>query len=215
MRPRTLFARIGLILAAIATPLACSAQDGPLKYREGTHYVQVRNPEAPTTSEGKVQVAEVFWYGCSHCYRFDPTVEHWLEDLPEHIEFVRIPTALGRPQNLMHSRAYYTAEVLGVLPDVHDKIFKAIHVQKKSLLTEAQIAEVFADAGVDKDKFSQTFNSFGVDSRVKRAEALVRQWGIPSVPTVVVDGTWQTNGRYAGSNKDALDVAEFLAAKAQ
>ena len=216
MRPTQLIARLAVIATAIATPLACSAQDGPLKYQEGTHYLKVNNAEKPNTDAGKVQVAEVFSYSCGHCFRFDPTVEKWkADDMADNIEFVRVPTALGNPQNLMHSRAYYTAEILDVLPQVHEAIFKAIHVNKKSLYTEGQIAELFADAGIDKETFTQTFNSFGVDSRVKRAEATARQWGVRSVPTVVVDGTYWVNGRTAGSNSKALEVANFLAARAK
>ena len=216
MRPTKLFARLAVIAAAIATPLACSAQEGPLKYQEGTHYLKVSQPEKPNTKAGKVQVAEVFSYSCGHCFRFDPTVDKWKADeMADNVEFVRVPTALGRPQNLMHSRAYYTAEILDVLPQVHPAIFKAIHVDKKSLYDEDQIAELFEDAGVDADTFKQTFNSFGVESRVKRAEATVRQWAVRSVPTVVVDGTYWTHGRTAGSNAKALEVANFLAATTQ
>ena len=216
MRPTTLIARLAVIATAIATPLACSAQDGPLKFQEGTHYQKVSQPEKPNTKSGKVQVAEVFSYSCGHCFRFDPTVDKWKADKKaDNVEFIRVPTALGRPQNLMHSRAYYTAEILDVLPQVHPAIFKAIHVDKKSLYDEGQIAELFEEAGIDEDTFKQTFNSFGVESRVKRAEATVRQWAVRSVPTVVVDGTYWTNGRTAGSNAKALDVADFLAARAQ
>lgn len=215
MRPTTLIARLAVIATAIATPLACSAQDGPLKYQEGTHYLKVNQAEKPKTDAGKVQVAEVFSYSCNHCFRFDPAVEKWkADDMADNVEFIRVPTSLGRPQNLMHSRAYYTAEILDVLPQVHAAIFKAIHVDRKSLYEEAQIAKLFADAGIDEDTFKQTFNSFGVESRVKRAEATVRQWAVRSVPTMVVDGTWWINGRTAGSNTEALEVANFLAATA-
>lgn len=202
-----------LLAAAVTVPLACSAQDGPLRYAEGTHYKQVRQSADPKTADGAVQVAEVFWYGCNHCYRFDPIVESWKAELGSNVEFVRIPTSLGRNQALNHSRAYYTAEALDVLDVVHPKMFEAIHRDGKTLYSEDQIAEIFADAGVDADKFSKMFNSFTVESRVKRAEQLVRQYGIPSVPSLVIDGQYWTNGRYAGGFEDMLDVADFLVVK--
>lgn len=202
-----------LIAAAVTAPLACSAQDGPLRYTEGTHYQAVRQAANPETSGDTVQVAEVFWYGCNHCFRFDPIIEQWKADLGSNVEFVRIPTSLGRNQALNHSRAYYTAEALGVLDQVHTKIFEAIHRDGKTLYSEDQIAELFEDAGVDRERFTKMFNSFTVESRVKRAEQLVRQYGIPSVPSLVIDGQYWTNGRFAGGFEEMLDVADFLAVK--
>lgn len=202
-----------LALVAAAVPLACSAQDAPVRFKENVHYKQVRDPQ-DVTVDGKVQVAEVFWYGCSHCYRFDPIVEKWKNENADRIEFVRLPSSLGREQAKAHSRAYYTAEALGVLDQVHLAMFRAIHERGRSLYSVDEIAKVFEDAAdIDRATFEKTFKSFGVESRVQRAEALIRSYGIPSVPTLVVDGTYWTNGRYAGNFQGMTEVADFLVAQ--
>ena len=202
-----------LALASFALlPLACSAQDGPLRYQENQHYKRVNQAES-VSDAGTVQVAEVFWYGCSHCYRFDPIVHRWEADIPADVEFVRIPTSLGRKQALNHSRAYYTAEALDVLDKVHPALFKAIHQDGKSLYSVDQIAEVFEDQGVDRKTFDNTFTSFSVENKVRRAEKLVRQFGVTGVPAIVVDGEYMTSARYAGGFQEMLDVADFLVVK--
>ncbi|WP_348673158.1 thiol:disulfide interchange protein DsbA/DsbL [uncultured Abyssibacter sp.] len=207
------FLASAVALVAIATlPLACSAQDGPLRYHEGQHYKSVPQPEALGDSD-TIQVAEVFWYGCNHCYRFDPMVHDWEADLAGDVEFIRVPTSLGRDQALNHSRAYYTAEALDVLDKVHPAIFKAIHQEGKSLYSKEQIAEVFEDQGVDREKFDATFNSFAVENKVRRAEKLVRQFGVTGVPAIVVNGRYMTSGRYAGGFDDMLKVTDFLITK--
>ena len=211
LKQRLLASAIALV--SIATlPLACSAQDGPLRYHEGQHYKAVPQPESLGDAD-TVQVAEVFWYGCSPCNHFDPVIHKWEQDLPADVEFIRIPTSLGRKQALDHSRAYYTAEALGVLDKVHPALFQAIHKDGKSLYSKDQIAEVFEEQGVDREKFDATFNSFAVENKVRRAEKLVRQFGITGVPALVINGQYTTSGRYAGGFEDMLKVTDFLIVK--
>lgn len=205
--------RLGVMLLALS-PLACSAAE-QVDYKHGEHYYSVRKAQPPVEA-GKIEVAEVFWYGCGHCKNFDPYIERWHKTAPGDVEFKRIPSSLGRPVGLLHSKAYYTAENLGVLDAFHGLFFASIHDRRQPMSTPAAIAGVFERIGIDKDRFESNFHGFAVDNRVRRAETLVRDFGITSVPSVVVDGRWYSNATLAGGNYEKLlKVIDHLVVKAR
>ncbi len=198
-----------LIVACAALPIACSAAE-EAKYRYKEHYQPSRsaisdpNPSQP-------DVFEIFWYGCPHCYHFDPLVETWKGGKADDVNFQRLPFSLGRPQGLLHSRAFYTAESLGILDKMHPILFAAIHEKRNPLASEAAIQKVFVDeGGVMPDVFSETFNSFAVESKVQQAVATIRKLGLNSVPAMSVDLKYWTGGREAGGFQGMLDVVDFL-----
>lgn len=205
--------RLATLLLAL-TPLACSAETAATsKFELGEHYFPVRNTSTPTDAD-KIRVTEVFWYGCPHCYKFDPYVERWKDRKPADVVFTRMPSSLGRPQGLMHSRAFYTAESLGVFDQFHPLFFKLMQEQRMPMDTPAAIGSVFERIGISTPEFDNTFNSFAVDNRVRRAEGQIRDYGITSVPSVVIGGRYWTNATVAGGSYDKmLEVVDEVVAK--
>jgi len=188
--------------AAAATPV-------DWEYEEGTHFRRMTASQGTSSNPDKIEVAEVFWYGCSHCYNFDPIVEEWKASAGNDVSFVRIPV-IWSPTHQEHARLMYTAESLGVLPEAHEAIFASFHQKGNLLAKEEDIVQLFAGLGVEEDKFREAYNSFGVTSAVKRAENLTRRYGIRSVPIVVVNGKYVTEGKGIKSFADMLNVTDEL-----
>lgn len=197
-----------LIVACALLPIACGAAE-EAKYRYKEHYSPARKAIADPNPD-KPDVIEIFWYGCPHCFQFDPLVEKWKANKAQDVSFQRIPSSLGRPVGLLHSRAFYTAEALGILDKMHPRLFEAMHQQRNPLNTEAAIEALFVDAGIMPEVFRQTFNSFAVESKVQQAEQTIRKLGITSVPTMSVDLRYWTGSRQAGGFSGMLDVVDFL-----
>ena len=201
------------VIAAFALlPLACTAaSDDPFKL--DTHYKTVRVPQPPETA-GRISVEEAFWYGCPHCYSFDPYVESWLKKKPPNVDFVRIPATLGHEANLIHSKAYYAAQTMGVGDLTHKPLFKAIHENKQPMNTMKTLVPFLATAGgFSAEEFSGAMDSFIVDGEVRRAENRLRDYGVSSVPMVVVGGRYYTNGTLAGGFDRVFKVVDFLIEK--
>ncbi len=169
-------------------------------------------PAERTADPSRIEVAEFFWYGCHHCFNFEPELEAWTKTLPEDAYFRGIPAMWGSPMDL-HAKAFYTAEVLKVLDKVSPAMFTALNVDRKRLNTEDAIAEVFVQAGVSREDFDRVFNSFGVDSQVRQADSLARSAKITGTPSMMVDGKYLISPRKAGSYPNMLKIADFLIAK--
>jgi thiol:disulfide interchange protein DsbA len=197
---------IGLIIL-LWLPVLASADE----YKEGVNYRRLATP-VPTSTGDKIEVVEVFWYGCPHCYDLEPLIQTWLKHKPDNVEFHHLPAALGRRWEPL-ARAFYTAQILGVLDKIHQPLFDAIHAEGRPLNDEQQIAEFFAEHGVDKETFHKTYNSFDVELQLRRAQHLVQSYGIFGVPAMVVNGKYVTDGNMAGSKDDILKVVNFLIAK--
>ncbi|NOZ55085.1 MAG: thiol:disulfide interchange protein DsbA/DsbL [Gammaproteobacteria bacterium] len=180
-------------------------------YKEKIHYERVL-PVQPTSTDEKVEVVEMFWYGCPHCNNLEPHVERWLKKKPANAEFVRIP-AIFRPDWGLHARAYYTAEILGVLDKTHLAMFEAIHKQKRKLATDKEIQALFAEHGVDEKDFKRVFRSFAVEAKVRRAKDMSQRYGIKGVPALIVNGKYRTSSQLAGGNPNIFRVVNFLVNK--
>jgi len=160
--------------------------------QSGALYQTITPPQPTSADEGMVEVVEVFSYGCSHCFRFDPILERWLKTKPANVKFVRLPAIFSETLG-MYARAYYTAEALGVLDKVHTPLFEAIHLQKRNMNTEAEIAALFAEHGVDQQQFEKAFRSFAVEAKVRRAVELGKRYGVHATPSMVVNGKYITD----------------------
>ena len=165
---------------------------------EGFEYNLVK-PAMETGDKTKVEVVEFFWYGCPHCYSFEPDLKKWLKTKPANVNFVRVP-AIFRQNWVPQARAYYTAEALGILEKTHSLFFKAMHKDRIRLATEKDIAAFFVSNGVTQEAFTQAWNSFVVQSRVKRAITLTRRSGISAVPSMMVNGKYRTSAKEATIN---------------
>ena len=181
-------------------------------YTEGTDYAAVV-PPLPGATDGKVKVVELFWYGCPHCFQFDPHLHEWLKSKPANVEFERIPAIFNNPTWELHAKAYYTADVMGALDKVHDALFEALHVKKLRLNTKESLREFFVARGIDGGEFDATFDSFTVNGLVRNAAMLTKQYGIDGVPTMAVQGKYRVGGRMAGSYSNMIRIVDFLVAK--
>ncbi|MFZ1831087.1 MAG: thiol:disulfide interchange protein DsbA/DsbL [Candidatus Competibacteraceae bacterium] len=192
-----------LILLACVLPMAIHAADSPL-FQEGKDYVRVSTPVPPATP-GKVEVVEMFWYGCPHCYDLEPVTEEWLKRKPENVVFMRVPVAFGATWE-PGARAYYAAEALGVLDKLHPALFDAFHKRRK-LSTEDELAAFFAEHGVDQDAFRKAYKSFQTETQLRRGNQLAQRYGLKGVPAVIV------NGKYDIRSPRMFEVVDFLIAR--
>jgi thiol:disulfide interchange protein DsbA len=183
----------------------------PKDYVAGTDY-DVINPPVRSVDPNTIEVAEFFWYGCSHCYSFEPILEPWKKQLPADVTFRGVP-AVWHEKMELHAKAYYAAEALGVLDKMHTVLFQAMNVDRKQLTSQKEIAALFVANGVSQEDFDKAFNSFGVNSQVKQGIAMAKAAQITGTPALVVNGKYHISGRKAGTQSDMLKVADYLIAK--
>lgn len=176
--------------------------------RAASDFVELSSPQ-PTNDPAKLEVVELFWYGCPHCYQLEPLLGSWVAALPADVEFVRMPAILS-PRWEILARAYYTAELLGVLNETHSALFNAIHVEKQTIEDEAALAAFFAKHGVDEKQFSAAYNSFGVSAKLNRARQMTQKYATRGVPALVINGKYRTSASEAGSHEAMLKVAGRL-----
>jgi thiol:disulfide interchange protein DsbA len=200
-----------LMVFAVLTPMAQAAP--PVELKEGANFKWVREAIAPQ-DRSSVLVEEFFWYGCSHCFAFDPLVQEWKARLPADVRFVRVPTSLGRREGVLHSRAFYAAEALGISERMHQPLFDAIHRDNNPLDTPQALWAIFdRQVGILPEVFQATLNSPAVDDRVRKAEAEARSYGVSGVPTIVVGGKYFTSASMAGSATLFLPTVDALVEK--
>lgn len=182
------------------------------EYLEGVEYAAIATPQ-PVVTGDKVEVREFFMYSCPHCFHFEPVLNKWLKTVPANVRFVRTPT-IFRPSLEPHARAFYAFEAMGVTDKVHEAFFRAIHVEHQGLNDEDSIVKFAADHGINADDFRRNYHSFSMDADLKHGMQLVASEGVDSVPTMVIDGKYRTNGSMAGSNEGMLQVMNYLIKKA-
>jgi len=200
--PLRTFIFVLLLITAGLTPAA-----GPY---EGTF--KTISPAQPTQTDDKIEVVEIFWYGCPHCYDFEPYIERWQESAPDDVVFRRMPAVLN--QNwIPHAKAYYTAVKLGVLERIHKSLFDALHRERKRIYTESHLRDFFISRGVEGDDFTRVYNSNEVETKIKQAYFMARNYKLTGVPSVVVNGKYMTSASLTGSFKKLLDVINHLVKK--
>mgnify|MGYP001207347009 FL=1 len=204
---RTLTSSAVLALSLLSAASLVNAQP----WVAGEHYRVLDNP-VRTASDNGVEVAEVFWYGCPHCYNFKPLAEAWEAEAPDYINYVKLPAALGRSWE-PHAYAFYALEAMGELDKVHDALFDALAGERRPLNTPEALADFVAGYGVNAEKFLENYNSFGVRARVQQAQAKIRGARITGTTTMLVDGKYVVSASMAGSHENTLKVVEYLAEK--
>jgi len=191
-----------LIPALLATTVLAEG------YTEGKQYQALANPQ-PTSSGDKIEVVELFWYGCPHCYHLEPFIEKWLATKPDDVEFVQIPAIIGPPWELL-AKAFYTMEFLGMADTLSPALFDAIHKDRKQFTNEAAVQALFVTHGVSEADFKKTFSSFAVSVKVNNARLMTKRYAISGVPTIIVNGKYSTSGTLAGSNENIIKVMDYL-----
>ena len=192
---------VGLILiASISTAVADESAQAK--------YVTLDTPQA-TQSGDKVEVMEVFWYGCPHCYAFEPFLQKWLGSKPDNVEFRLMPGILNRAW-VAHARAFYTAEKLGILDKIHHQLFDAIHKDNRYIFDENSIKQFFVEQGVDADQFSKVYDSQEIDEKLKQAFQEQVNAKISGVPSILINGKYLTGPSMAGSYESLEQVMNSL-----
>jgi len=197
--------------ALLITVLAVSGQAYAADWIEGTHYKKLDTP-VHTNADTGVEVAEVFWYGCPHCYNFKPLAESWEANAPDYVNYVRIPAALGRSWE-PHARAFYALEALNALDKLHDHMFDALAGQHRPLNDGESLADFVSGYGVDREEFLKSYNSFGVNAHMQQAQSKVRGARITGTPTMLVNGKYTVSASMAGSLESMLEVVDYLVEK--
>ncbi|KVM61248.1 thiol:disulfide interchange protein [Burkholderia ubonensis] len=200
-----------LLSLSLAAGFAQAAPSAPVA---GKDYEVMKAPQPVSASAGKVEVIEFFWYGCPHCYEFEPTVEAWVKKQGDKVDFKRIPVAF-RDDFVPHSKLFYAVSALGISEKVTPAIFNAIHKQKNYLLTPQAQADFLASQGVDKKKFMDAYNSFSVQGQVKQSAELLKSYNIDGVPTIVVQGKYKTGPAYTNSLEGTAQVLDYLVKQVQ
>lgn len=165
----------------------------------------------PTDTPAQIEVMELFWYGCPHCYHLEAPLSAWVKKLPQDVTFKRVP-GVPRQDWAPMAKAYYTLEALGLVDKLHAPLFDAIHKQKTVNPTseKAAIDWITKQSGLDRKKVAETFNSFSVNTKVMRAVQVFRASGATGVPALIVDGKYLTSSTMAGGNDEVLKVADYI-----
>lgn len=169
----------------------------------GKEYTVLPTP-IPTSDPNKVEVTEVFWYGCPHCYSLEPIINKWAKDLPDDVKFTRMPALFSKLWNI-HGQLFITLETLGVEDKLHTAVFESIQQKKNYLLTPEDMAELVSQHGIDKQKFLDTYNSFGVQSQMEKDKKILANYGITGVPAIIVNGKYRID-----LNDNVPDPAELM-----
>lgn len=187
---------------------AASPANALAKWTPGLNFTQLPSPQPTSVKPGKVEVLEVFWYGCGHCYALDPTLEEWKKTKPAYVEFVRIPVMWGLPHK-QHARLYYTLMALNRL-DLHSKVFDAIHKDHNLMMAQsdaearAQQLAFCKSNGISEQDFNQAYDSPAVQANVDRAQEATYRYGVSGVPLIIVNGKYTTDVGMAGSDNAKL-----------
>jgi len=197
-----------IVLAPATSPVAIT-NPADWKYEQGRHFTILTTAQGTSSSPDVIEVAEVFWYGCPHCYNFEPLLDNWRSELPDDVRLVPVPV-MWNPTNEIHARLFYTAEALGKLDVIHTAVFKELHLNGRPLTDPAAIESFFSRFGVTSEQFNQTFRSFAVESKLKRAKNLTQRYRVRGVPLLVVNGKYTIDGPEVKSLDDTLAVAKEL-----
>ncbi len=193
---------------------ATNAETSPAvseKFIAGKDYEVLEIP-VPTRNKDKIEVVELFWYGCGHCYSFESLFEPWKKQLGPDVDIVQMPAIWNKTMEL-HARAYYTAQALGKIDITHQPFFEALLMKKERLFNQSAIADFYARYGVDKKTFNDTFQSFGVDSQVTLTKSRGRSYRMRGTPEMVVNGKYRISISHTKSQPKMLKVAEYLIEK--
>lgn len=178
------------------------------EFVEGVHYQLLREAQ-PVQSGDKIEVVEMFWYECPHCYRLEPYMKRWLKNKPENAEFVPVPAVLNDVWRV-GAQIYYTLAALNLHESLNEKVFTTIHEARRPLKTMEQFADWGVDNGIDRKELLAAANSFAVQNKINFASVMSRKYGITGVPAIIVDGKYRTSVSTAGGHDRLLEVINYL-----
>ncbi|MFK8081353.1 MAG: thiol:disulfide interchange protein DsbA/DsbL [Granulosicoccus sp.] len=201
------FLKSGMALSALAV---AAPYAGRATAQSGQGY-ELIDPPLNTRVSDKVEVIEYFWFGCPHCFAFEPAINAWKEGKPDYVEFVREAPPLN-PSWEPHSRAFYAAELMGVGDQFLEPMFNAIHVERRALRSPKQIAKFAGELGIDEEKFSKTMDSFATNTKLSQSMQMASGAGLSGVPSIVINGKYRTGASLAGSHDAIIRIINELSA---
>jgi thiol:disulfide interchange protein DsbA len=190
------------------------AQATPSAPVAGKDYTVLASPQPVGVPAGKIEVIEFMWYGCPHCNEFEPYIEAWKSKQAPDVVFKRVPVAF-RDDFVPHSKMLLALDVLGLTDKLTPVVFHEIHVNKNYLLTPEAQADFLAKQGVDRKKYLDAYNSFSVQSELKRIQQMINDYKIDGVPTLAVQGKYETGPEDTNSLQGTLQVLDYLVAQAR
>lgn len=211
------FSRILTIAAfTVVTLTGClseSTQADNLTYVEGTHYSTISTPLPTRVAADKVEVAELFWYGCPHCYHLEPVMDKYLAQKPANVEFIRIPATLS-PRWEFHAKLYYVGQLLDPqgTKNVHAKIFDAIQKQNRNINNDDALKRFFVSLGYTNEQVDNVLKSMELDNLMRFAKDYSAKSGADSVPNIIVNGKYMTGPGFVGA-ENVIATLNYLTKK--
>jgi thiol:disulfide interchange protein DsbA len=209
---------------AVLLGLAAAGSVFAAEPKDGVEYLTLPNPQ-PIDTGRKVEVIEFFAYYCPHCYAFEPRLAAWVKQQGDNIVFKRVH--VSRDANVApQQRLFFTLEAMGLLEQYHDKVFAAMHVERQRLNSDEQVFDWIAKNGIDRARFIDTYRSFGIQQRLRRADAMMDAYRVDRWPVIAVGGRWLTSPSHASEHagearteaqqvEAVLPVMDYLVAKAK
>ena len=181
------------------------------KFRAGVHYELLDNP-TKVRDPSKIEVTEVFWFGCNHCYALEPYIARWKRDIPLDVTFIKSP-ATWNDMLKTHARIYYTAKALGIEQQFVPAAFNTIQNEGKMLTGNTELEYYFRGFDVEKDRYKAVSTSFGVRNAVDQADKKMKDWKVTGVPSLVVNGKYKVAASRSVRTDELFDVVDFLIEK--
>ena len=179
------------------------------EFQQGIHFKEIIPAIETSAPLDKVEVLELFWYGCPHCYEFEAFIAKWAEKKNDNIHFRRVP-AVFNDQWKLHAKAFYAAIDMDEISNTHFSLFKAIHVDKRQIFSKAEIGDFFYERGVRQNDFKKSFNSFSVETEARKALNLTVKSKINGVPAMVINGKYSTTSSQSGGYERMLQLVDIL-----
>ena len=207
-----------LLLYFLITLLGCSNDEQTTfeagngeKFRAGVHYELLDNP-TKVRDPSKIEVTEVFWFGCNHCYALEPYIARWKRDIPLDVTFIKSP-ATWNDMLKTHATIYYTAKALGIEQQFVPAAFNTIQNEGKMLTGNTELEYYFRGFDVQKDRYKAVSTSFGVRNAVDQADKKMKEWKVTGVPSLVVNGKYKVAASRSVRTDELFDVVDFLIEK--
>ncbi len=181
-------------------------------FQKDIHYAELFSPVPVSTANGEIEVVEMFWYGCPHCFKLDPHLHKWHQNAAQDVKLITMPGVLN-PAWKLYAKAFYAAQVMDVSEKFHQPLFQTIHEQGRKITNQDALIRFIESQGIDGKKFLGAMDSMSVTAKVARAEKLGRQYGITGVPALIVGGKYRVLGGGVASYDEMFDVVDFLAEK--
>ena len=199
------------LMSFVLLSMVSGAAFAQMAFVEAKDY-QLITPPVKTSQPDKVVVTEIFWYGCPHCFRFEPYAERLAAELPEGAVFEQVPSSLN-PRWTEHARAYYSFKLMGALDQTHRQFFDAMHLKRERLDNVDAMAQFVAAQGLDEKAFREYYYSFPVETQIRKNNQKEKRYGHSGVPAVIVNGKYLVTGSLAGSNERMVSIINFLVSR--